>query len=173
MVEIRTERLLLRPAREADLDAIHRVLSDLRAMRYWSTPPHASIEQTRDWLAATIAIDPSVGEDFVVEHDGRLIGKAGLYRFPEAGFIFHPDVWGRGFAAETLGAVIARAFAVHGLDRVEADVDPRNAASLRLLARLGFEETARAARTWLVGGEWCDSVYLRLGREGWPKRAQG
>ena len=67
------------------------------------------------------------GEDFIVELDGRLIGKAGLWRFPEIGFILHPDHWGRGFAREALGFVIDRAFDVHGLPKVDADVDPRNA----------------------------------------------
>mgnify|MGYP003347797219 CR=1 FL=1 len=50
------------------------------------------------------------------------------------------------------------------------DVDPRNKASIRLLERLGFAETHRAARTWLVGEEWCDSVYFALTREDWDQR---
>ena len=47
-----------------------------------------------------------------------------------------------------------------------ADVDPRNAASLRLMERLGFRETHRAQRTWHIGDEYCDSVYFRLERPG-------
>lgn len=166
MTEIVTERLVLRPARPDDLDALHALLSDPRAMRYWSTPPHASREQTSEWLAAMIAIPPSEGEDFVVTLDSQVIGKAGLYRFPEIGYCIHPAHWGRGYATEALAPVLDRAFAVHRLERVEADVDPRNTASLRLLAKLGFEEVGRAARTWLVGEEWCDSVYLHLRRPG-------
>jgi RimJ/RimL family protein N-acetyltransferase len=110
------------------------------------------------------------GEDFIVEHDGRLIGKAGLWRFPEIGFIFHPDHWGQGFAGEALGFVIARAFDAHGLPKVKADVDPRNQGSLKLLRRLGFRETGRKERTWLVGEEWCDSVYLELDPSSWRSR---
>ena len=60
--------------------------------------------------------------------------------------------------------MIARTFADFDIERVTADVDPRNTASLALLHRLGFAETHRAARTWLVGEEWCDSVYLALPR---------
>ena len=67
---------------------------------------------------------------------------------------------GRGYAGEALALVLDRAFDVHGLAKVEADVDPRNIASLRLLNRLGFRETGRKRRTWFVGGKWCDSVYL-------------
>jgi RimJ/RimL family protein N-acetyltransferase len=161
-MEFRTERLLLRPAKADDLEPLHAILSHPRAMAYWSSPPHESIDQTRDWLSSMIAIDAAEGEDFIVEHDGKLVGKAGLWRFPEIGFIFHPDHWGRGFAREALAFVLDRAFGSHGLPKVDADVDPRNAASLKLLEELGFRETGRKERTWLVGGQWCDSVYLEL-----------
>ena len=162
MTEIRTERLLLRPARANDLEAFHTILGDRDATAYWSTPPHSDIAETESWLAAMLAIDPAKGEDFVIELDGRVIGKAGLFEFPEIGFILHPDAWGKGYAAEALGPVLDRAFSIHRLPHVEADVDPRNEASLRLLQRLGFAETGRAQRTWKVGDEWCDSVYLSL-----------
>jgi RimJ/RimL family protein N-acetyltransferase len=49
---------------------------------------------------------------------------------------------------------------------IRAEIDPRNAASAALLARFGFVETHRAARTIEVGGEWCDSAYWRLDRPG-------
>lgn len=170
MTEITTERLRLRPANMADLAAIHAILSDPRATAYWSTPPHDSIEQSREWLGGMVSIAPEEGEDFVVEHEGYVIGKAGLYRFPEIGFIFHPDVWGRGFAAEALQPVLDRAFSLHGLEAVDADVDPRNAASLKLLARLGFREIGRRERTWLIADQWCDRVDLRLMQPDLPAR---
>jgi RimJ/RimL family protein N-acetyltransferase len=169
-MEIRTKRLLLRTATMGDLALFHPILSDPRAMAYWSTPPHETIERSREWLHSMIAIPPGEGEDFAVEHRGRVIGKAGLFRFPEIGFIFHPDAWGHGFAAEALGAVLERAFETHGLKAVEADVDPRNEASLRLLARLGFRETGRRERTLLIEDQWCDSVDLCLSRAGWAAR---
>jgi [ribosomal protein S5]-alanine N-acetyltransferase len=159
---IQTGRLYLRTATIDDLAAFHLILSDPRATAFWSTPPHDTLDQSREWLQGMIDIPPGEGEDFVVEHEGQVIGKAGLYRFPEIGFIFHPSVWGRGFASEALIPILQRAFHVHRLQAVEADVDPRNEASLRLLAKLGFREAGRRRRTWFVGGEWCDSVDLRL-----------
>ncbi len=166
MLEIWTERLRLRKASEDDLDAIHAVLSDRRAMAYWSTPPHETLEQSRLWLDKMLSIPSHKGEDFIVELDGRVIGKAGLYCFPEVGFILHSSAWGRGFAREALRPVLERAFSVHRLPAVVADVDPRNAASLKLLQGLGFRETGRKEKTWLIGEEWCDSVYLQLDRPG-------
>jgi len=164
MTILRTERLVLRPARLDDVDAFHAILSDPRAMRYWSTPPHRSLDETRIWVASMAEDDLELRDDFVVELDGRAIGKAGCYRLPEIGYILHPDHWGKGYAREALTAVIAHIFATRDLEKLIADVDPRNLASLGLMARLGFTETHRAKGTWNVGGELCDSVYFALPR---------
>ncbi len=163
-MEIRTERLRLRPASRNDVSAFHSILSNDAAMAFWSTRPHKDIAETQAWIEQMIAIKPDEGEDFVVEVDGRAIGKAGLYRFPEVGFILHPEAWGQGYAREALEPILDRAFAVHRLPHVAADVDPRNEASLRLLGKLGFKEVGRADNTWNIGGVWCDSVYLSLER---------
>ena len=164
--EIRTARLLLRRARPGDLAGLHAILSDPAAMRYWSTLPHRSLDETRDWLDGMIAETPGEArDDFIVEHEGRVIGKAGCWRLPEIGFNLHPDYWGRGLAFEAVSAILPRLFARYPIPAVTADVDPRNHASLRLLGRLGFVETGRAERTWLIGEEYCDSIYLALARE--------
>lgn len=164
MATIRTRRLVLREAQASDVDALHEIMRQPRAMAYWSTPPHATRDVTAEWLSNMIAIDPKEGEDFIIELEGRVIGKAGLHRFPDIGYLIDPEFWGRGYGREAVSAVVARAFAHHGLTRIQADVDPRNTASIRLLERLGFVETHRQEKTWLVGEEWCDSVYLALDR---------
>jgi hypothetical protein len=76
---------------------MHEVLSDSRAMLYWSTPPHQNLDETRAWLDSMISDPPGERDDFIVEHDGRAIGKTGCWRLPEIGFILHPDYWGRGW----------------------------------------------------------------------------
>ena len=164
MDRIVTKRLILRRARPSDLEAMHAVLSHQGAMRYWSSLPHHDLEQTREWLGAMIAGDPTTSDDYVIEHAGEVIGKAGCFKLPEIGYILHPEWWGRGFAFEAVSAVIPRLFARHPIPALRADVDPRNLASIVLLQRLGFRESGRAARTWHIGEEWCDSVYFTLPR---------
>jgi ribosomal-protein-alanine N-acetyltransferase len=164
-MQIVTERLVLRHARLTDAEAMHEILSDPVAMAYWSSLPHERPEQTRDWIAAMVeaaATGPSL--DFIIDLDGRAIGKAGFWRPPEIGYILHPDHWGRGLAREALTAVIRAGFELGGLDEIRADVDPRNEASLRLLERLGFVRTGYGKDTWEIGGVWLDSVYLALKR---------
>lgn len=169
-VQLSTARLLLRPARAEDLPAFHAIMRQPRAMAYWSTPPHDTLDHTRDWLSGMITIPVGAGEDFVIERDGKVIGKAGFYRFPDIGYMLDPAQWGQGLGREAVSAVIERGFTVHRLERIRADVDPRNKASLALLQRLGFVETGRAEKTWLVGEMWCDSVYLDLTPQDWNSR---
>ena len=163
-MEIRTERLVLRRPRVDDLDAMFEIMSNPAAMRYWSTLPHADRDVTRPWLDKKIARNADGGENYFIELDGRVIGEVGAGRLPDFGFMIHPDFWGRGFATEASIAFIAYAFRNTAATELLADVDPRNVASLRVLDRLGFAETGRAERTFLLGDEWCDSVYLALPR---------
>ncbi|HET9335608.1 MAG TPA: GNAT family N-acetyltransferase [Sphingomicrobium sp.] len=159
--EIRTERLLLRRAIMDDVAAMHAIMRDPVAMRYWSTPPHSELADTERWMASMVEVDPASSDDFIVTLDGQLVGKLGAWKLPEVGFLIEPAYWGRGYAREALRAFIDRRRLL-GSSELMADVDPRNHASLRLLERAGFVETGRASATWNVGGELCDSVYLRL-----------
>ena len=162
-----TDRLTLRRVRPSDLDALHGIFRLPEAMRYWSTPAHADIAETGAWLDRWLSAGPDRGsDDFIIERDGRVIGKAGAWRLPEVGFMLHPDDWGQGYASEAMRAVIAHLLATHQVPRLTAEADPRNTASLNLLARLGFTETHRAEKVFQWGDEWCDSVYFALQRPG-------
>ena len=172
-MELKTARLILRPARADDLEAMHGVLSNVEATRWWSTPPHATPDQTRIWLDSMIEAPVDASDDFIVERDGRLIGKAGFWRLPEIGYILHPDAWGQRLATEALTAVIDHVFATRDVETLTADVDPENVASIRLLEKLGFEKTGEARATFLIGDQWKDSLYYGLSRLRWTSRHKG
>ncbi|WP_284947161.1 GNAT family N-acetyltransferase [Acidisoma cladoniae] len=159
-----TARLVLRRMTIADAPALHAAFSDPEAMRYWSTGPHTTMSETVAWIEATVAaVEDGSSDDFAVTRDGAVIGKAGLWKGNEVGVIFARSAWGQGYAQEAMAAVIARGFASH-VEAIVADVDPRNAASLRLLERLGFQQTGDASATFEIDGVWVDSVYLTLTR---------
>jgi RimJ/RimL family protein N-acetyltransferase len=159
--EIRTERLVLRRARYEDAVPMHRIMSDPVAMRYWSTPPHRTFDETERWVASMVEADPSVGDDFLVTLEGDVIGKLGAWKLPEFGFLLDPAHWGKGYASEAMVAFIEHRRSL-GATELTADVDPRNLSSIRLLERHGFVEIGRATGTWQVGDELCDSIYFRL-----------
>src|SRR5689334_11749957 len=106
---IATARLLLRRFRADDAAALHAIFADRDAMRFWSTPPHATLAESADFVRRTMAAqEAGTADEFVVLRDGAIVGKAGLWRTNELGFIFAPGVWGQGIASEALRALMAR-----------------------------------------------------------------
>lgn len=168
---LRVRGLRLRAARPDDLDGLHEILSMPEAMRYWSTPPHETLDETKAWLASMMASTPDISADYIIEHNGVLIGKVGFFRLPELGYILHPRAWGQGFAREAVTAVLDHVFDKGIVEQVIAESDPANDGSIRVLTSLGFVQTGAAKATIMIGGVWCDSVYFALERSDWAKRA--
>jgi ribosomal-protein-alanine N-acetyltransferase len=76
----------------------------------------------------------------------------------------------KGYAIEALTALLAHGFAALDLNRVEADIDPRNGASARVLERLGFRHEGLLRERWIVGGQICDTAFYGLLRRDWDVR---
>lgn len=137
---LETARLRLRPGGPSDAEALHPAFADAELMRWWSNPPHASIEQTRADLAQSA---PEWRRWIVtLKNDGQAVGfvAAGEKRqgnVSEIGYLLRREYWGTGIATEAVSRVIDQLFA-EGQRRVFADTDPDNAPSRRLLEQLGF-----------------------------------
>ena len=178
---ILTERLLLRPLRETDALELFSIHSDPRVMRYWSTPPWESIEAAHENIARDLKA-MAAGEyvQFGIERreDARLAGKCTLFNLApkckraEIGYGLSSTHWGRGYAHEALSALVRFGFQELDLNRIEADVDPRNLRSLKLLERLGFTKEGQLRERWIVGGEVSDSAIFGLLRRDFVERSK-
>jgi RimJ/RimL family protein N-acetyltransferase len=102
---------------------------------------------------------------------GRLVGDVVLFfrsaehAGGEIGYVFHPDVAGRGYAAEACAAVLDLAFDDSdglGLHRVVALMDARNVASVRLASKLGMRREAHFRSSEMFKGAWADLVIYAL-----------
>ena len=168
---LETARLRLRPYRADDAPAMFELYSDPRVMRYWSFPPWVEIGQARAYLDHALAGMDS-GEIFpwaIAERESdRLIGALTLFSLhvaqlrAEVGYSLSPQYQGRGLAAEAMRCALAHAFDELGLLRVEADIDPRNLASCRLVEAIGFAREGLLRKRWRVNGEVCDSAFYGL-----------
>lgn len=168
---LETPRLRLRPYRADDVEAMFALYSDPRVMRYWSFPPWVEIAQARIYLNRALA-GMHAGEIFpwaIAERaSDRLIGALTLFSLhadqlrAEVGYSLSPDYQGRGMAAEALRAGLGYAFDELGLVRIEADIDPRNEPSWRLLETLGFQREGLLRKRWRVNGELCDTAFYGL-----------
>lgn len=168
---LETERLHLRPLQLSDADSAFSMMSDEESMRYWSHPPLEDIDGALAVIRRYVESDEqgnSANWAVVLKEGGAAIGMCSLFNFgsdnrrAEIGYILERSHWRRGLMREALGAVIAFAFDTLDFHRIEADVDPDNAASLGLLEALGFEREGLFRERWLLNGEWVDSVMLGL-----------
>jgi [ribosomal protein S5]-alanine N-acetyltransferase len=104
---------------------------------------------------------------------GRVVGTVLLFKLDEPsarlelGYVLARASWGQGLKAEALSAVVARCFAIVKLRRVEAEVNPDNVASNKLLAKLGFVLEGRVRQRWVAKGVAYDTNLYGLLVPGW------
>ena len=110
------------------------------------------------------------------KEDGALIGACTLFalsaqsRRAELGYALASRDWGHGYMNEALEALLDFGFRELVLNRVEADIDPRNVASARSLERLGFEFEGFLRERWIVGDEVSDTAMYGLLQSEWARR---
>ena len=169
-------RVRLRRITPDDAQALFGVFSDPEVMRYWSRPAMTAIAEAEK-LVGDILADYASGEALPLAiartSDGVLLGNCTLFHFHEAsrraeiGYALARPFWGHGYMHEALQALVGFAFGCLDLNRLEADIDPRNAASGRALDRLGFVAEGLLRQRWIVNGEVSDSRVYGLLRGDW------
>lgn len=141
---LRTERLVLRPFRESDFDAVHEYASDFETTAYLRWGPNRP-EDTRAFLAEVAGgrLAPRQFDFAAAEAAGGRLGGGLrlLERAPrryELSFVFARRVRGRGYATESVRLLLRFAAADLAAEEVFALVVPDNPASRRVLVRCGF-----------------------------------
>ena len=174
-----TDRLTLRPFTLDDAPDLLAVFSDPAVMHYWSSEPWTSVRDAEAMIEQALAGYREQSEvRFGIElaATGQLIGALNLHRFfpknrrCEIGYALGSAHWGKGYASEALATGIDYAFHELRLNRIEADIDPRNTASGALLERLGFRKEGYMPERWFVHGEMADTVNDGLLRRYWDER---
>lgn len=174
-----TARLVLRPLVPADAPAVYAMHADPVTLRYWSTPPWDDPALADELIVrdlAAMAAGDYIRLGLERQSDNRLIGLCTLFAFYlpsrrcEIGYILQRDCWGQGYMHEALLALLDYGFGVLDLNRVEADIDPRNAGSQRTLDRLGFQREGLLRERWIVSGETSDTALHGLLRRDWLAR---
>jgi RimJ/RimL family protein N-acetyltransferase len=149
---IETERLILRPFRAEDLDALAAMWSDDEVVRYIGGHALSREDTWRRSLAACGQWPYSGWGYWIAEMkaDGSLAGQLGFADFkrdmepsiegePELGYVFAPKVHGQGIAFEACAAALQWADANLNAESYPAIIAPENAGSIRLAERLGFK----------------------------------
>ena len=173
---LESRRLLLRLVETRDLADLGVVNGDDAVTRFlpyatWKTPAdgNAWFERMQGIQATGTALQLVVIE----RTSARAIGTCLVFRHDEGsaraelGYVLGRAYWSRGYMREALGVLIAGAFGPMKLRRLEAEVDPRNGASQRLLLHLGFRKEGRLRERWVAKGEAKDVDVFGLLRHEW------
>jgi ribosomal-protein-alanine N-acetyltransferase len=174
---LQTARLRLRPFGDADADAVFALHSNAEVLRYWDSPPWTDPARAAAFIArCTEMAEDGSGVRLAVDRlaDGAFLGWCSLTRWDPGnrsaaiGFCYAEDAWGHGYATEAARALLQWAFDTMDLNRVQAEVDTRNAASARVLEKLGFVQEGTLREDCVVDGEVSDSWVFGLLRREWP-----
>jgi [ribosomal protein S5]-alanine N-acetyltransferase len=144
--EIETARLRLRPCVEGDVDALHRLWTDPDVRRYLWDDEVITRGQAAEVVGESAESFDAYGfGQWVIspKEGGELVGFCGLRHFgepPEVEVLYGlaPQFWGRGLATEAARVMLADGFGRLGLERIYAGTDPPNAASLRVIEKVGM-----------------------------------
>ena len=176
---LRTERLRLRPFTDADASDLFALQSSAEVLRYWDSPPWSDPSRAERFIAACGQLaDEGTGARLVIERasDGAFIGWCSLtrwnpdHRSASLTYCLHEAAWGQGYATEAVRALLRWAFDTLDLHRVQAEADTRNAASARVLEKLGFTREGTLREDCIVNGVVSDSwVFGLLAREWRPE----
>jgi ribosomal-protein-alanine N-acetyltransferase len=144
---IETPRLLLRPMREEDADALLGIFGDPRVMGSFGTEPFA-LPQMERWVRRNLEHQEQHGFGLFsvfLRDGGLLVGDCGLEvmevggeTVAELGYDFRSDHWGRGLATEAATAVRDHAFGTLGLPRLVSLIRAGNHASRRVAEKVGM-----------------------------------
>jgi RimJ/RimL family protein N-acetyltransferase len=176
---LRFQRVRLRPLSDADVPALFRIFGDSEVMRFWSSPPLEDLGAARglldhirrsfeartlfQWGITTVDDDAVVGTCtiFHIDHD---------HRRAEIGFAIGRADWRKGYASDAVTALVRFAFDQLDLHRLEADPDPQNQGSIRVLERQGFRREGLLRERYFLNEQPQDAAYYGLLRREWTNR---
>lgn len=169
--ELTTPRLRLRQMQVSDSAEVFFLRSDDRVLQFLDKEKCTSEDEAREWIEmvnGNLAPGDGLTWALCTHEDPTMFGSIAFWRMEkhnfrsEIGYTMHPAQWGKGFMLEAMGAALHYGFEQIGLHSVEANVNPSNMASIKLLERCGFVREAYYRENWYFNGKFLDSAVYSL-----------
>ena len=165
---IQTARLTLREFVEGDWPAVLAYQSDPRYLRLyaWTGRTEPEVRAFVAGFVASQAVVPRLKYQLAItlRDGGKLVGNCGVRlaeprgRIGDLGYEISPEHWGLGYATEAAQAMLGFGFGELGLHRVWGECVPENAASRRVMEKLGMRREGRLRHTRWYKGHWWDML---------------
>jgi ribosomal-protein-alanine N-acetyltransferase len=168
---ITSNRLLLRKITDRDVNEIFFLRSDEEVMRYIDKAPAESLDDAYDFIKKITGLEKNTDAitwAITLKADPKLIGTICLWNIQkehyraEVGYNLHPAYWGKGIMNEAILEVINYGFDIMKLHSIEANVNPDNRASIKLLERNNFTREAYYRENYYFNGKFLDTAIYSL-----------
>ena len=169
--EFESERLIFRRIVHGDANDIFLIRSNNKVMRFMDVPWHHSIsdaEKLINSVEESYKNKTGISWGIVEKHSNSFIGYIGFIRiYPdhcraEIGYALKPEFWGKGYMYETINKLVRFGFEEMKLHSIEANVNPLNEKSKKVLERVGFKKEAYFRENYFFNGKFLDSVIYSL-----------
>lgn len=168
---ITTNRLLLREITEKDANEIFFLRSDANILTYLDKEPEKSVDETIafiDRIKKGQLNNDSILWGITHKEGDTVIGTICFWRMQkehyraEIGYVLHPEQQGKGIMDEAMKGVLQYGFETMKLHSVEANVNPGNNASMKVLEKNGFVKEAYFKENYYYNGKFIDSAIYSL-----------
>lgn len=168
---LETDRLILRPVAEKDLEDLYQVLSDPDVAKFDYFYPLTDREQVKEVIKRyqkQVEDNVEITWGLALKENNKLMGICCLGNIEreskraEIGYDIAQAYWNKGYATEALKAMVDYGFSVMNLNRIEATITPGNDASIKVLKKLNFVEEGVLRERDLIKGKLEDGVMMSL-----------
>ena len=168
---IKTERLVLRQMLENDAEALFELRSDPVMMQYFDRPLMASMEEALQFVTTTKQLfseNNGLQWAITLADNPQMIGTISFWKIDKAhhrgevGYMLGAAHQHKGLMQEALAAVLDYGFRTLRLHTVEANVNPANEASIKLLEKIGFVREAYFRENYYFEGKFLDTGIYSL-----------
>jgi ribosomal-protein-alanine N-acetyltransferase len=175
---LETPRLILRRLEPSDAEAIFRNQSDPQVARYLGRDPDTTIDTTHHRLQQVfdgLRENTGIRWGITTRDDPTLMGTVGFWKwnkphfYAEIGYEIGPAYWNKGYMTEAIRAALRFGFDHMELHRVEANIDPENNGSRRVVEKVGFIQEALLRQNWFYAGRFTDSAIYGILRHEFPR----
>jgi ribosomal-protein-alanine N-acetyltransferase len=169
--ELESERLFFRKIVAGDVKDLFLIRSDDDVMKFMDVSRFKSIsdaEKMIDSIEKSYHNESGINWGIVEKHSHVFLGYFGFFRLipehcrAEIGYALNPEYWGNGYMHETINRLVRFGFEIMKLHSIEANVNPENEKSKKVLEKIGFKKEAYFRENYLFNDRFLDSVIYSL-----------
>ncbi|MBA2613399.1 MAG: GNAT family N-acetyltransferase [Bacteroidetes bacterium] len=168
---LETERLVLREINKKDANALFLLRSNKQAMQYIDKPLAVSIDEMKPFIKMInkkTKDNETISWAITLKQKDELLGTISFHRIEpenhraEIGYMIMPEHWQKGILSEALPKVINYGFTKMKLHSIEANINPNNAVSRKLLEKFKFNKEAYFKENYFYNGKFVDTEIWSL-----------